>query len=151
MFGSPISIKIPHHVEQHADDDQLRVKDAVAKSKMKEYADRRNNAKPCDLTLGDEILLKQIQNNQTMSKFVATPYQVIDKKGSMITARNEQGHTVTRNSSFMKGINKPTETPSPDPKVSPSKSPPVEMTPTPRYELRRKINRPNYLKNYVTK
>ena len=70
---------------------------------MKEYADKCNHAKNTDLNVGDKVLIKQPKQNKMSTPFKPEPFEITDKKGSMITAQNAE-HTVTRNASFFKKL-----------------------------------------------
>jgi hypothetical protein len=70
---------------------------------MKSYSDKRNRAKPNNITLGDTVLLRQPKLNKLSTPFDPEPFRVVAVKDSMITARNKL-KTVTRNSSFFKKI-----------------------------------------------
>ena len=70
---------------------------------MKEYADRCSHAKNTDLSVGDKVLLKQPKQNKMSIPFKPEPFEIKDKKGSMVTAQNAE-RTVTRNASFFKKV-----------------------------------------------
>ncbi len=108
LFKRPLRNKLPsfsslqnagNPVEPHI------VRDQKEKEKMKIHADRRNNAKKSELKVGDYVLIQIPKTNKLSMPFNITPYQVIEVKGNMVTARNAQ-HTVTRNVSFFKTLPK---------------------------------------------
>ena len=73
----------------------------------KEYTDKRRNAKESDIKVGDTVLVKQIRKNKLYSRFNKTPYIVIERKGTTITAENANKRRITRNvSHFKKYINR---------------------------------------------
>ena len=78
-------------------------RDADAKQKMKRNADANRLAKESTIVVGDVVLVKQRKQNKFSCKFNPNPYTVISKKGTMITAEN-QNHKITRNISFFKKI-----------------------------------------------
>ena len=82
---------------------EIRRADAKRKEKMKEYADKCNHAINTDLDVGDKVLIKQPKQNKMSTPFKPEPFEVTEKKGSMITAQNAE-HTVTRNASFFKKL-----------------------------------------------
>ena len=82
---------------------EIRRADAKRKEKMKEYADKCNHAKNTDLDDGDKVLITQPKQNKMSTPFKPEPFEITDKKGSMITAQNAE-HTVTRNASFFKNL-----------------------------------------------
>lgn len=73
--------------------------DLQNRTKHKIYADKRRHARPHNLTVGDRVLSKQNQRNKLTPAYDPKPYQVIDVKGTQITARRDHG-IITRNASF---------------------------------------------------
>ena len=80
-----------------------KINDTKAKTKGREYANNRRQAKPFDLAVGDKVFLKQRKKDKFTSKFKPSPYTVIERKGTKIGAENQR-HQVTRNISFFKKI-----------------------------------------------
>eukprot|EP00794_Sanderia_malayensis_P017917 gene17917-19694_t len=70
---------------------------------MKQNADGNNLAKESMISVGDLVIVKQRKQNKFSTKFNPNPYTVIAKKGTMITAEN-QNHQITRNISHCKKI-----------------------------------------------
>ena len=70
---------------------------------MKEYAEKYNHAKNTDLNVGDKVLIKQPKQNKMSTPFKPEPFEITDKKGSMVTAQNAE-QAVTRNVSFFKKL-----------------------------------------------
>ena len=70
---------------------------------MKELADERNHAKEGTFEVGDKVLVRHPQTSKLTTPYRPTPFEVIEKKGTMITVENDQG-TMTRNASHMKKI-----------------------------------------------
>ena len=77
--------------------------DAVSKSKMKEYADKKRHTTPSSLSQGDHVLVKQRKLDKLTPPYNPDPYTVIEKRGSMVIA-DRDGHTVTRNSSQFRPV-----------------------------------------------
>ncbi len=99
-----VKTKLPAVIEDDPASATVRVRDSEQKRKMKEYADRARYVKPCDLQIGDSVLVKTPFNLVKGNlPYETTPLVVTQKKGSMITASDE-GRQVTRNSSFFKRI-----------------------------------------------
>ena len=71
---------------------------------QKNYIDKRRNAKESDISVGDTVLVKQQYKNKFSSRFDKTPYTVILRKGTMITAENDT-RRITRNVSHFKKFN----------------------------------------------
>ena len=109
LMGRQIKTKLPELPPQHPTYNHISSKDLHAKQKMKEYADRRNRAKPHRFSIGDLVLPRQPKRNKFSTPFSAEPFRIIAIKGSMITAvRN--GTTITRNVSHFKSIPSDIET-----------------------------------------
>ena len=88
--------KIPQLCLSSEEDPEVRQKDALAKHKMKLYADKRANANPSPIREGDTVLLRQEKKNKLSTAFESIPYTVFQKKGSMVTAeRTIDGRMVT--------------------------------------------------------
>lgn len=61
LFGRNAKSKLPQVDTKHSNpvvDCQARLKDTIAKDKMKIYADKRNQAQHCDLDIGDKFLVR---------------------------------------------------------------------------------------------
>ena len=85
-------------------DRELREQDWKRKQKMKMYADSKRYVKEHKVHLGDAVLVPQRKRNKFTTPYHHEKYVVTKIKGSMITARNQHGHTVTRDASKMKKI-----------------------------------------------
>ena len=71
------------------------------KKQMKEYADKRRNARENLIVVGDQVLLKQSKADVLTPAFDPRPFSVIGVKGSMITVK--RGREIkSRNSSHCK-------------------------------------------------
>ena len=81
--------------------DPIRQRDAAKKKQMKEYADKRRNARESLIVVGDQVLLKQSKADVLARAFDPRPFSVIGVKGSMITVK--RGREIkSRNSSHCK-------------------------------------------------
>ena len=60
--------------------------------------------------MGDYVLVRQDKQNKLTLNFNKTPYVVTHETHSRVTARNSNGHTITRNVSQFKQIPKPKTT-----------------------------------------
>nr|XP_034319592.1 uncharacterized protein K02A2.6-like [Crassostrea gigas] len=162
LFGRNIKVRLPENPKTTKfRKTEMRRRDENQKQKMKHYADKKNNAKHSSLRKGDRVIVQQKKRNKLSTPYEIEPLEVIGKKGSMITASNEN-KTVTRNSSAFKEI-KPAEViidqsdncdngdvNNPETNTETTKtSDAIPMTP--RYNLRQKTNRPTYLDDYVSK
>lgn len=104
LLKRPVRNKLPqaNHVDPVSE--IIRKRDSSQKAKIKAHADNKTYVKPCTISPGEAVLVKR---PFTMSKgetaYDPNPMIVVSKKGSMITAGNENS-TVTRNSSFFKSL-----------------------------------------------
>jgi hypothetical protein len=73
----------------------------------KEHVDNKRSAKNSSIGIGDHILVRQDKRNKLTPNFNKTPYVVTHKVHSRVTARNSNGHNITRNVSQLKRIPKP--------------------------------------------
>ena len=84
-------------------DERLHQKDQVAKNKMKECAEAQRNIIKSDIGIGDNVLLKNsTQQGKLVPKFQHQPFEVIDRKGAMITAQRDQEVKAQNASHFQK-------------------------------------------------
>ena len=97
MMNRDIKTKLPsirkplttaHHI-------QAQQKDAAAKVKQKEYADRHRRAKEREYKVGDKVLIHQ-KKTTTKPPYNQDPYTVGQIKGTKITA-TRRGQQMTRN------------------------------------------------------
>ena len=75
-----------------------------SQSYNKEYADKRRHAKKSTIEIGDTLLVKQIKQNKLTTRFNKTPYTVINRKVTKVTAENSK-HCITRFVSHFKRVN----------------------------------------------
>ena len=112
LFNCKITTKLPEIVkpEKTPMDDAVRSKDALAKERMKERADKRFRTRKSNIRIGDTVLVRQKKKDKFTTKFEPAPYRLIEIKGSMITAvRNER--FMTRNVSHFKKIHNDVKSP----------------------------------------
>ena len=107
LFGREPRTKLPQksdvkskkHVEVRA-----AKNDAHAKSMMKQYADQRNRAVTTNIKIGDTVLLRKDNKcEKSSTPFHTTPYEVINKKGNMVTCQ-AGGRNVTRNVTWFRKL-----------------------------------------------
>ena len=112
MFGHKLRSKLPSVRDVPMQDDlpvstpvgtMARVNDALHKAQSKEYRDRKVRARDLDVTPGDRVLLK---NQRKLSKLTSTfedsPYEVLQKKGSAVILKGEDGSVKMRNAAHLK-------------------------------------------------
>ena len=83
--------------------EQIGERDARQKEYMKKLAGEGNRCQEHSVRDVDKVLVKQDQSNKLDTPYKPNPYKVTSKKGSMVTAENEN-HKITINSSFFKKI-----------------------------------------------
>ena len=118
LFNRQIKTRLPEPDQAASEiDNEMRLNDGERKRQMKTYADSKRNTQFRELQVGDSVLVKQQANSKLTTPYLPEPLQVIQKKGSMITAKNSR-RSITRNSSFFKKIpsqpNHNPSTPEPD-------------------------------------
>ena len=107
LLKRPVRNKLPqaNHIDPVAEN--VRERDSSQKLKMKAHADNKAYVKPCNISLGEAVLVKRpFSVSKGGTVYDTTPMTVVSEKGSMITAEGEN-RTVTRNSSFFKNVHQP--------------------------------------------
>ena len=80
----------------------LKERDARAKLRQKEYADKTRAAKFSDREEGDQVLLRQTRENKLSPNYKPDPYTVIQKDGNAIILEDADGNNKMRNVAHMK-------------------------------------------------
>ena len=100
----------------HADpiSEIIRRHDSAQKLKIKAYADKHGQVKPSNIGIGESVLVKRpFSASKGATVYDPSPLRVVQKKGTMITAKNDD-HAVTRNSSFFKKLDQSIVVPAKD-------------------------------------
>ena len=102
LFNRRVRNKLPQLTSSSQSKRQeVSKNDDKAKTKMKVYADAKSRAKPSEIAISDLVLVRQRKQNKLSTPFDPSPFRVVRKKGTMITAcRN--GKYITRNASHFK-------------------------------------------------
>lgn len=104
LLKRPVRNKLPQTNYVDPVSEIVRERDFLQKSKFKAHADSKVYVKPSTISPGETILVKRpFTASKGATVYDPTPLTVVDKKGSMITAQNEN-RTVTRNFSFFKTL-----------------------------------------------
>ena len=102
----PFRTRLGHRGEAKLNDEEVREHDMIQKNKSKSYSDKRSYVKNIDIQKGDQVLVKLTKVNKLTPNYDPKPYVVMERKGTMITAkRNYPHHVITRNVSFFKKLN----------------------------------------------
>ena len=80
----------------------LKERDARAKLRQKEYADRTRAARFSDIEEGDQVLLKQARENKLSPNYEPEPYKVVHKEGNAVLLEDTDGNSKMRNIAHMK-------------------------------------------------
>lgn len=100
----------------------LKERDAHAKLRQKEYADRTRAAKFSDIEEGDQVLLKQARENKLSPNYEPEPYKVVHKDGNAVILEDTNGNNKMRNIAHMKKFVAP-ETTEKEDQVQPAQLP----------------------------
>ncbi|XP_048735644.2 uncharacterized protein K02A2.6-like [Ostrea edulis] len=155
LFGRTLKTKLDVEIiterkgEEIETKTDIRKNDEKAKMQMKQYADSKSGAKENNLEIGDNVLIKQNQTNKMSTPYNPNPMEIINKKGTLITARNED-REITRNASHFKEVN--TEAINDreiDNAEDKSDDIQTKLDPKPPYELRRSRKAPKHLEDFV--
>lgn len=105
-FGSKIRDKIPCMEEPIEIDLEVADKDRLAKHKGKVYADERRRAKPSDITVDDQVVVKKVVRNSKLSPtFGPEVFTVTKRTGAELVVKcNESGKEYRRNVSHVKRV-----------------------------------------------
>ena len=120
LFGRSMQIKLPEYpkYKQTVSDHELRLRDTEKKQRMKLFADNKSYVKPCNIQIGDSVLVKNNPDKAKQYPYNPKPLIVRKKNGTMITAERDNT-SITRNSSYFKkckpGIVEPPDNEESDP------------------------------------
>lgn len=86
---------------------KLRERDARAKLRQKEHADKTRAAKYSNIEEGDKVLLKQTRESKLSPSYEAEPYVVTHKEGNVVILQDVNGNSKMRNIAHMKNFIEP--------------------------------------------
>ena len=153
LFNRKINNKLPQQAPDLSNSklhSQILENDAKAKTVMKRNADTRNRSKESSITIGDVVLIKQQKRNKFSTHFSPIKYRVTARNGTMITAENLKGETITRNISFFRKVNLHFDSdlnPSVDDDYDDYDGIEIQNMPEPRYPQRARIQTHRYGQN----
>ncbi|XP_062533359.1 uncharacterized protein K02A2.6-like, partial [Armigeres subalbatus] len=107
MFGRILKDKLPGLLLKSSKVlEEISDFDHVNKMKGAEYADKRRNAKPNTIEIGDTVLTKRIQKeNKLSTPFSADEFSVIDRRGSeAIIQSKDSSRVIHRHVSHLKKL-----------------------------------------------
>ena len=88
----------------------LRERDAKAKLRQKEYADKERSATPSNINEGDKVLLQQSRINKLSPTYEPEPYVVVHKDGNATIIQSPVGNTKMRNTAHLRRFVEPEST-----------------------------------------
>ena len=86
---------------------QLKERDARAKLRQKEYADKTRTAKYSNIKAGDKVLLKQTRENKLSPNYEPDPCVVTHKDGNVVVLQDANGNNKMRNIAHTKKFVEP--------------------------------------------
>lgn len=106
IFGKSITCRLPNFSKSGGEISQEALKnDKVYKEKSRIQANDKSRANEIQLQIGDRVFFRQERSSKLQSKYSSDNYIITAINGSMITAENDDGSQITRNSSFFKKNN----------------------------------------------
>ena len=108
LFNRVVNGKLPTLEKKNVVDRHKEAKENEQSRKIynKSYADKRRFAKRSDIKIGDCVLVKQEKQNKLTPRFNKTPFVVVERKRSCVTAEDSNKRRITRNVSHFKRIPK---------------------------------------------
>ena len=104
LFERPMKTKLPE-LTTPCSDPEIQERDRSAKAKMKKHVDSKRYVKPSTVQEGDTVFVKRDDSKKNSdTPYDPRPHIVVEKKGSMVTAQDDDGVPVTRNSSLFKSV-----------------------------------------------
>ena len=103
LFGRPMKTKLPE-VTTRCSDPEIQERNQTAKAKMKKHANNKRYIRRSTVKGGDTVFVKRDDSKKSDTPYDPRPLIVVEKKGSMVTAQDDDGVPVTRNSSFFKSV-----------------------------------------------
>lgn len=103
LFNRKLRTKLPSVDDRpRMEDMEVRDHDAEQKAKAKIYADNKRNARYSEVTIGDQVLLRQEKQNKLSTPFSPIPYKVMAKDGNSVVVESPAGVRYKRNTTFVK-------------------------------------------------
>jgi len=79
LFNRKIKGKLTQLHADYRSDLETRDRDAEVKAKTKAYADKSMNARPSDVQVVDQVLVRQEKKDKFSTSFDPSPFQVVSK------------------------------------------------------------------------
>ena len=114
LFNRKVRTRLPE-IPVEADESDMKkilIRRNDTENKIKWERHFNENRSRSDIKVGDNVLVKQPQNNKLSTPFSPEPMTIISKKGPMLTAKNHR-RSITRNSSHFKKISSTMKTDEP--------------------------------------
>ena len=106
LFNRTVQGQLPilhkkRNINRH---NEARANERKRQEYNEKYDRRGHRSRRDEIRVGDHVLVRQDRQNKLSPTFNPTPYVVIKRQYSRVTARNKHGHVITRNISFFKRI-----------------------------------------------
>ena len=104
LFGRPMKTKLLE-VTTRCSDPEIHECDRTSKAKMKKHADNKRYIKASTVKEGDTVFVRRDDSKKKSDMpYDPRPLIIVEKNGSMLTAQDDDGVPVTRNSLFFKSV-----------------------------------------------
>ena len=105
LFGRSIRVRLSE-IKQYVviEDSAMRTRDREHKENMRQYADGKSYVKEYHISVGDEVLVRNMVKGVSQTYYEKMPYIVINVNGNMVTAQRNE-HKITRNANHLKKVN----------------------------------------------
>ena len=108
FFNRKLNDKLPTIVKPSDSYDKINRQQQKQFAKAKQYHDEKRKAKESDIKVGDHVIIKETDRpNKMASSYSKTIYEVIERKKSLITVKDDFDNVLTRNVTWAKKVKKP--------------------------------------------
>nr|XP_058952093.1 uncharacterized protein K02A2.6-like [Pocillopora verrucosa] len=129
LFNRKMRGKLPELHADHHLDLETRDRDAEVKAKTKVIADKSMNAKPSEVQVGDQVLVRQEKRDKFSTPFNPVPFQVVSKTGNSVVVETPGGTQYSRNTSHVKKFVSPDNPEEPPVSVDVPTTPEITVVP----------------------
>ena len=104
LLNRKIKGKLPELHADYRSDLETRDRDAEVKAETKAYAGKSMNARPSDVQVGDQVLVRQEKKDTFSTPFAPIPFQIVSKTGNSVVVESQGGTQYSRNTSHVLNI-----------------------------------------------
>lgn len=109
MLGQDIFDQLPSietawrdEVSDDEEFSEMKILDATNKGKAKEYSDKYFHAKPSNIQIGDQVVVKNVDRSKLAPNFHPRKFKVIEKTGEKLILKDDEGAILKRNTALVK-------------------------------------------------